>query len=203
MEPLNTRSLTYVRHQVREGAPPNSKGKFLVENKPNNRHHKMCGQFTIPPGQSAGEYSRDYPRVISVEGDERRYAHLESPKGDSLFAAYDPQEMKLENLHSGQLRLSVYSPLAHLAGCDVPHSSQFGLGTLECSHRRIYPKFGGCGGGDHDTSLCHDGSREVNTAMFCEATGQSYLRAVSWLCLATRTAAIRVRHGRPVGGGTI
>ena len=29
-----------------------------------------------------------------MEGDERRYAHVESPKGDSLFAAYDPQEMK-------------------------------------------------------------------------------------------------------------
>ena len=28
-------------------------------------------------------------------GDERRYAHLKSPKGDSLFAAYDPREMKI------------------------------------------------------------------------------------------------------------
>ena len=34
-------------------------------------------------------------RVVSVEGDEKRYAHLESPIGDSLFAAYDPQEKKL------------------------------------------------------------------------------------------------------------
>ena len=42
-----------------------------------------------------GEYSRDYSRVSSVEGDERRYAHLESPKVDSLFAACEPQEMKL------------------------------------------------------------------------------------------------------------
>ena len=47
------------------------------------------------PGKSAGENSRDYPRVSSVEGDERRYAHLESPNGDSLFSAYDPQEIKL------------------------------------------------------------------------------------------------------------
>ena len=30
-----------------------------------------------------------------MEGVERRYAHLESPKGDNLFAAYDPREMKL------------------------------------------------------------------------------------------------------------
>ena len=42
-----------------------------------------------------GKYSRDYPRVSPVEGDEKRYAHLESPEGDNLFAAYEPQEMKL------------------------------------------------------------------------------------------------------------
>ena len=33
--------------------------------------------------------------MSSVEGDEKRYAHLESSKGDSLFAAYDHLEMKL------------------------------------------------------------------------------------------------------------
>ena len=91
MRPLNTRSLTDVHHQMRERAPPNRKGKFLVEKKPNNKHHKMYKQFAKPPGQSADEYSREYPRVNSVEGDKKRYAHLESPKGDSLFAAYDTQ----------------------------------------------------------------------------------------------------------------
>ena len=30
-----------------------------------------------------------------MEGDERRYAHLEPPKRDSLFAAYNPQELKM------------------------------------------------------------------------------------------------------------
>ena len=95
MGPLNTRSLTDVRHQVRERAPPNRRGKFLVENRLNNRHHRMGMQFAKPPGQTAGEFSRDYHRITPVEGDERRYAHLESSKGDSLFAAYDPQEMKL------------------------------------------------------------------------------------------------------------
>ena len=89
------RSLTDVRQQVREKAPPNRKGKLLVEIKTNNKQHKMCRQFMKPPGQSAGEYSRDYPRVSSVKGDERRNAHLESPKGDSLFSAYDLQELKL------------------------------------------------------------------------------------------------------------
>ena len=92
---LNTKSLTEVRQQLRETAPPNRKGEFLVETKPNNKHDKRCRQFMKPPGQSAGKYSSDYPRNSSVEGDERRYAHLESPKGDNLFAAYDPQEKKL------------------------------------------------------------------------------------------------------------
>ena len=95
MGPLNTSSLTDVCHQVGERAPPNHKGKFLVENRPINRHHKMGEQFAKPPGHSAGESSRDYPRDIPVEGDERSNLRRKSPKGDNLFAAYDPQEMKL------------------------------------------------------------------------------------------------------------
>ena len=39
MNPLITRLLTDVRHQVIERTPPNRKKKFLVENRPNNRHH--------------------------------------------------------------------------------------------------------------------------------------------------------------------
>ena len=93
--PMNTRSLTDSCQQVREKSPPNRRGKFLVEIKPNNKHHKMCRQFMKPPGQSADMYSSDYRKVRPVEADERRYAHMVSPKGDSLFAAYDPQEMKL------------------------------------------------------------------------------------------------------------
>ena len=34
MGPLNTRSMTGVRHQVRQRASPNRRGKFLVENRP-------------------------------------------------------------------------------------------------------------------------------------------------------------------------
>ena len=94
-EPLNTRSMTDVPHQVRGRAPPNRRGKFLVENRPNKRHHKMRKQFPKPPGQTAGEYSNDNPRITLVEGDERRYVHLESPKGDKMIAAYGPQEMNL------------------------------------------------------------------------------------------------------------
>ena len=93
MGPLTTRSLTDVRHRVRERAPLNRRGKFLVKNRPNNRHHKMGEQFAKPPGQTAGVYSKDYPRITPAEEDERRYPHLESPKGDSLFAAYDTQEI--------------------------------------------------------------------------------------------------------------
>ena len=96
MRPLITRSLRDVRQQARERAPPSRKGKFLVENKPNNKHHKMCRQIVSkPPGQQAGDCSRDYPRMKSDEGDEKRYAHLESPKWDNMFAVYDPLEMKL------------------------------------------------------------------------------------------------------------
>ena len=38
--PLNTRSPTDVRRRARELTPPARKGKFLAENKPNNRHHE-------------------------------------------------------------------------------------------------------------------------------------------------------------------
>ena len=37
---------------------------------------------------------RDYPRATSVEGDEKRYAGLMASVGYSLFAAYDPLDMK-------------------------------------------------------------------------------------------------------------
>ena len=92
--PLNTRSLTDVRRRARELTTPTRKGKFLAENKPKNKNHKMYRQFSKPPGQAPGEYPRDYPRATSVEGDDRRYAGLKAPVGDSLFAAYDPLEIK-------------------------------------------------------------------------------------------------------------
>ena len=92
--PLNTRSPTDVRRRARELTPSARKGKFLAENKPNNRHHEMYRQFAKPPGQAPGEYLRDYPRSTSVEGDDKRYAGLKAPVGDSLFSAYDPLDMK-------------------------------------------------------------------------------------------------------------
>ena len=92
--PLNTRSLTDVRQRARELTPPARKGKFQAENKPNNKHHKMYRQFAKPPGQTPGEYSRNYPRTTTVDGDDKRYGKLEAPIGDGLFAAYDPLEMK-------------------------------------------------------------------------------------------------------------
>ena len=92
--PLNTRSLTDVRQRARELTPPARKGKFQAENKPNNKHHKMYRQFAKPPGQTPGEYSRDYPRTTTVDGDDERYGKLKAPIGDGLFAAYDPLDMK-------------------------------------------------------------------------------------------------------------
>ena len=92
--PLNTRSLTDVRQRSRELTPPARKGKFQAENKPNNKHHKMYRQFAKPPGQTPGEYSRDYPRTTTVDGDDKRYGKLKAPMGDGLFAAYDPLDMK-------------------------------------------------------------------------------------------------------------
>ena len=70
------------------------KGKFQAENKPNNKHHKMYRQFAKPPGQTPGEYSRDYPRTTTMDGDDKRYGKLKAPIGDGLFAAYDPLDMK-------------------------------------------------------------------------------------------------------------
>ena len=90
MGPPNTRSLTDIRRRARGLIPPLQKGKFTTKNKPNNKHHKMYRQFSKPPGQTPGEYSRDYPRATSVKGDDRRYKRLDIPNGGSLFAAYDP-----------------------------------------------------------------------------------------------------------------
>ena len=92
--PLNTRFLTDVRQRARERTPPARKGKFQTDNKPNNKHHKMYRQFAKPPGQTPGEYSRDYPLTNMVDGDDRRYGKLKAPVGDGLFAAYDPLDMK-------------------------------------------------------------------------------------------------------------
>ena len=92
--PLNTRSLTDVRDRARERTPPVRKGKFQTENKPSNKHHKMFRQFSKPPGQTPGEYSRDYPRTTTVSGDDKRYGNLKAPVGDGLFAAYDPLDIK-------------------------------------------------------------------------------------------------------------
>ena len=94
MRSLNTRSLADVRHQARERAPLSRKGMFILESKLNNKHHKMYRQFAKPPGQQA-----DLPPIEINGGDEKRYAHLESPKGDSLlFAVCDSLEMKMVKL---------------------------------------------------------------------------------------------------------
>ena len=53
-----------------------------------------------------------------MKGDERRYAHLESPKGDSLFVAYDPQEMKLGKVLIVASSDYLYTPRS-LFGLDV------------------------------------------------------------------------------------
>ena len=89
-------------YPISYGRPPESqgtdatarKGKFQADSKPNNKHHKMYRQFAKPPGQTPGEYSRDYPRATTVDGDDRRYGELKAPVGDGLFAAYDPLDMK-------------------------------------------------------------------------------------------------------------
>ena len=54
----------------------------------------MYRQFARPPGQTPGDYSRDYPRVTTVEGDDKRYEKLKALVGDGLIAAYDPLDMK-------------------------------------------------------------------------------------------------------------
>ena len=92
--PLNARSLTVFRRRGRELTPPARKGKFLTDNKPNNKHHKMYRQIARPPCKTPGEYSRDCPRVTTVEGNDKRYGELKAPVGDSMFAAYDPLDMK-------------------------------------------------------------------------------------------------------------
>ena len=86
---------------TRELAPALRRGKFTTENRLNNKHHKMYRQFSKPPGQFPGEYSREYPRATSVEGDDRRYRGLKIPMGDSLFAAYDPLDIKNAKYLSG------------------------------------------------------------------------------------------------------
>ena len=94
MGPLKRRSLTDFRRRARVLVSPLRSSKFTTENRPNNKHQKMYRQFSKPPSQLPGKYSREYPRATSVEGDDRRYRGLEILMGDSLFAAYDPLDIK-------------------------------------------------------------------------------------------------------------
>ena len=73
----------------------------------------MGEQVAKPPGRTAGEYSRDYPRITLVEGDENMYVHLESPKRDNLFAAYDPREIKLGRIRIVGCFDYLYTPRSH------------------------------------------------------------------------------------------
>ena len=94
MEPLKRRSLTDFRRRARELVSSLRSSKFTAENRPKNKHQKMYRKFSKPPGQLPGEYSREYRRATSVEGDDRRYRGLEILMGDSLFATYDPLDIK-------------------------------------------------------------------------------------------------------------
>ena len=48
-----------------------------------------------------------------MEGDENMYVHLESPKRDNLFAAYDPREMKLGRILIVACFDYLYTPRSH------------------------------------------------------------------------------------------
>ena len=76
-----------IRRRVRELIPPLRKVKITTENKPNGKLHKMYCQISKPPGQLSVENSREYQRATSMEGDDRRYQGLETPRSDSLYAA--------------------------------------------------------------------------------------------------------------------
>ena len=76
-----------VRRRARKLIPPLRKGKLFTENQPNKKNDKMYRQFSKPPGQMPGEYSRECLRATSVEGDDRIYKGLEKSMCDSLFAA--------------------------------------------------------------------------------------------------------------------
>ena len=96
MGPLNTRFVSDVCWRARELIPQLRKSKFEANqhNEPNNKHNKLYRQVSKPPGQTRAEYSRDYPRSISVEDDVRWYKGLDTQKGDSLFADYDLLDIK-------------------------------------------------------------------------------------------------------------
>ena len=65
----------------------------MVENKPNNKHHKISRHFTKTPGQQAASIQKITPRRVA-RSDEKRYSHSETPMGDSPFAAQDPLVIK-------------------------------------------------------------------------------------------------------------
>ena len=65
MGPLNTKSLTDARHQVRKRAQPNPIGNFLVENKPTTDIARCTDSLRSP---------RDSPRA-SIRGFTPRSAH--------------------------------------------------------------------------------------------------------------------------------
>ena len=101
----------------------------MTEKRPNNIHHKLYRQFSKPPGQLLGEYSRDYPRATSVEGDDKSYEGLKTPIGDNLFAAYDPLDIKrakyliVATSDSLYTAGSFFSPLNFLGPLEVLDSS--------------------------------------------------------------------------------
>ena len=64
----------------------------MAENRPNNKHHKMYWQFSKPPDQLSDEYSRDYPRATSVEGDDRRYEGYEASSSVPAAPSSDVRE---------------------------------------------------------------------------------------------------------------
>ena len=71
--PLTTRSLTDVRDRTREKDTTCAQGQVPDgEQSPITNITRCTDSSLKPPGQTPGEYSRDYPRTTTVVGDDKR-----------------------------------------------------------------------------------------------------------------------------------
>ena len=92
MGPVNARPLQDVRLNHDEGNREERPGRFLVARAPIGQHVKIFRQVATPPSHVK---DRTYPKLVSQEGDVRRYGGWKAIKKDeTIFPAYDKAQIR-------------------------------------------------------------------------------------------------------------
>ena len=96
MCPVNAKPLQDVKLNHDEGNREERPGRFLTTRAPKGKHVKMYKQIRAPPGHV--KY-RAYPKQVTQECDAQRYGGLKTiRKDETIFAAYDKEEMRKANI---------------------------------------------------------------------------------------------------------